>query len=181
MDKNAWLIEMAAHVSKRSTCLRRNVGCVLVNARGHVLATGYNGVAAGLPNCNEIAVADRCTRCGAELKASNMCMSCSHVHLGSDGLTHPNACSGALAPPDQPQSAAGGCEAIHAEQNALLQCGDVSAIEACFVTLSPCVTCTKLLMNTSCARIVFRDAYEPQHDAARDLWARKAGRLWVRA
>jgi deoxycytidylate deaminase len=46
-------IEMAKLVAQRTTCLRRAVGCVLVNARGHVLATGYNGVAGGQPHCNE--------------------------------------------------------------------------------------------------------------------------------
>lgn len=67
------------------------------------------------------------------------------------------------------------CEALHAEQNALLQCRDVFTIDTAYVTASPCVTCTKLLMNTSCQRIVFLDEY-PQ-PAAKDLW-RSIGRPW---
>jgi dCMP deaminase len=67
------------------------------------------------------------------------------------------------------------CEALHAEQNALLQCEDVYAIVAAYVTASPCVTCTKLFMNTSCQEIVFLEEYP--HTQARDLWE-GSGRVW---
>lgn len=66
-----------------------------------------------------------------------------------------------------------GCEALHAEQNALLQCKDAQAIETAYVTLFPCLTCTKLLLNTSCKRIVYSEDYvQPK---AVELWER-AGR-----
>lgn len=48
---NAYFLNMAFLVASRATCARRQVGCVLVNQRNHVIATGYNGNAAGLPNC----------------------------------------------------------------------------------------------------------------------------------
>ena len=144
--KDAWAMELARVTARRSTCLRRAVGCVLLNARGHVLATGYNGVAAGLPHCNE---------------------------LGTIESSYPHACPGATAASGTQLDA---CLAIHAEQNALLQCRDVYEIDACVVTVSPCVTCTKLLMNTSCRRIIYADEYA--HNAeAENLW-RRAGREW---
>src|SRR5689334_20181011 len=31
------------------------------------------------------------------------------------------------------------CEAIHAEQNALLQCKDVQTIHTCYISCSPCI------------------------------------------
>ncbi len=144
--KDQWAQLLALVTSMRGTCLRRQVGCVLVNARGHVLATGYNGVAAGLPHCNQ------------------------HDPFCATG--YPHACEGAFAPSGTELDQ---CEAVHAEQNALLQCKDVYAIDTCYVTASPCVTCTKLLLNTSCRRIVFSEAYP--HPEARTLWER-AGRLW---
>lgn len=71
------------------------------------------------------------------------------------------------------------CEAVHAEQNALLQCKDVALIDTCYVTTAPCVTCVKLLLNTSCRRIVFSESY-PHADAAYELWQAKGGRVWQR-
>jgi dCMP deaminase len=67
------------------------------------------------------------------------------------------------------------CEAIHAEQNALLQCPDHARIHYCITTASPCVTCLKLLLNTPCQVIFFREEYP--HSQARVYWER-AGRLW---
>ena len=69
------------------------------------------------------------------------------------------------------------CEAVHAEQNALLQCRNVFEIDTCYVTVSPCMTCTKLLLNTSCQTIVFEEDYVDQK--ARLLWERH-DRKWVR-
>lgn len=48
-----YFLEMAKLVSKRSTCLRRKVGAVLVKDK-RILATGYNGAPSGLPHCLEI-------------------------------------------------------------------------------------------------------------------------------
>jgi len=63
------------------------------------------------------------------------------------------------------------CEAVHAEQNALLQCRDVMQIATAYCTDSPCVHCVKLLLNTSCQRIVFRRLYP--HSESERLWDRK--------
>lgn len=145
-SRDEWAMKLALLTAQRTTCCRRAVGCVLLNARGHVLATGYNGVAAGLPHCNE------------------------HDPFFETG--YPHACSGANAPSGTNLD---GCQAIHAEQNAMLQCKDVYSIHTCYVTASPCMTCIKLLLNTSCERIVFVEEYP--HSAAKELWT-GAGRAW---
>ena len=61
-----------------------------------------------------------------------------------------------------------GCMAIHAEQNALLQCPDTRDIKAAYCTTQPCLTCTKLLLNTSCQSIVYLQPYP--HEIAVNLW-----------
>lgn len=69
------------------------------------------------------------------------------------------------------------CEAIHAEANALMRCPDVLAARYCFVTVSPCVDCVKLLLNTGVFEIVFRRPYS--HDrVAGDRWC-ATGRYWT--
>jgi len=51
------------------------------------------------------------------------------------------------------------CEAVHAESNALIQCMDAERIHTAYCTASPCWECAKKLLNTSCKRVVFREAY----------------------
>ncbi len=47
-----YFMDIAKLVSTRSTCLRRQVGAVLVKDK-NIIATGYNGVARGLVHCSE--------------------------------------------------------------------------------------------------------------------------------
>lgn len=47
-----YFLEVAHLVSKRSTCLRRRVGAVLVKDK-KILATGYNGAPSGLKHCSD--------------------------------------------------------------------------------------------------------------------------------
>lgn len=44
-------MEMAEVTAKRATCARRQVGAVIVDSRGYILSTGYNGLPAGFPHC----------------------------------------------------------------------------------------------------------------------------------
>jgi dCMP deaminase len=48
-----YFMELSRLVSKRSTCLRRHVGAVLVKDK-RILATGYNGAPSGLAHCLDI-------------------------------------------------------------------------------------------------------------------------------
>jgi len=48
-----YFLELAHLVAKRSTCLRRSVGAVIVKNK-RILATGYNGAPAGLKHCIDI-------------------------------------------------------------------------------------------------------------------------------
>lgn len=150
-----YLMELAIVAAKRTTCIRRAVGCVLSNSRGHVLAVGYNGVAAGMPHCNE-------PKPGLDhwqqIEAQPECF--------------PHACKGHDLPPGQDS-----CEAVHAEQNALLQCQDPWTIDTAYVTLSPCKPCVKLLMNTGCRRIVFLE--ELADPWPKEQWL-KLGREWLK-
>lgn len=61
------------------------------------------------------------------------------------------------------------CVAIHAEQNALMQCSDVMSIHSVYCTTAPCVHCTKMLLNTGAKNIYFVDNY-PHADQSRSIW-----------
>ena len=48
-----YFLRITKEVAQRSTCLRRQVGALLVLDK-HILKTGYNGAPSGLPHCLEI-------------------------------------------------------------------------------------------------------------------------------
>ncbi len=52
-----------------------------------------------------------------------------------------------------------GCMATHAEQNALLQCDNTMDIDTIFLTTAPCITCAKLIGNTSCKTVIYSEKY----------------------
>lgn len=136
ISRDAWAIQLATYTAKRSTCRRRSVGCLLLNEKGHIIATGYNGTPMKFNHCVD---SPQCPSAFAESGTS-----------------------------------LDGCYAVHAEQNALLQCKDVWDIDTAYVTAAPCITCTKLLLNTSCNRIVFLEDYPT---SGRVLWE-GMGRTW---
>lgn len=47
-----YFLEIAGVVARRSTCLRRHVGAVLVRDR-FIISTGYNGAPTGIRHCSE--------------------------------------------------------------------------------------------------------------------------------
>ncbi|MBL0717546.1 MAG: cytidine/deoxycytidylate deaminase family protein [Desulfosarcina sp.] len=54
-DRPSWekyFMDIAFLVAKRSTCLRRSVGAVIVKNK-RILATGYNGAPSGISHCSE--------------------------------------------------------------------------------------------------------------------------------
>lgn len=52
-DIDEYFLKVASVVAERSTCRRHHVGAVAVKGK-HILATGYNGAAAGLKDCLEL-------------------------------------------------------------------------------------------------------------------------------
>lgn len=55
-DRPSWdeyFMDIVELVSKRSTCLRRKVGAVLVRDK-RILSTGYNGAPTGIQHCGEV-------------------------------------------------------------------------------------------------------------------------------
>jgi len=53
LSLDEYFMEIAKVVKKRSTCLRRQVGAVLVKDK-RIIATGCNGAPSGLEHCLEI-------------------------------------------------------------------------------------------------------------------------------
>lgn len=111
-------------VKTRSTCMRRQVGAVIVRDK-RILTTGYNGTPSGLKHCSKVG----CLR--EELKIPS-------------GERHEL------------------CRGIHAEQNAIIQAalfGVPIQNSTIYTNLSPCILCTKMIINSGITRIVTREPY----------------------
>lgn len=52
-DWNEYFMQIAKLIATRSTCIRKQVGAVIVKDR-HILATGYNGSPQGTKHCTEL-------------------------------------------------------------------------------------------------------------------------------
>lgn len=146
ISKDEYYLGIALAVSKRSTCLKRHYGCVIVND-DIIIATGYNGSPRGEKNCCDIG---KCKRENAERYSDYT-----------------------------------NCNAVHAEQNAIiaaqrknmiggtvyLACEEVVDVEAKIEGISsigkrqeyiedknpiPCNICLNMLKNAGIVRIVNR-------------------------
>ena len=62
-----YFLNMARLVSLRSTCKRRQVGCILVDSNNYVVATGYNGVPKGFTHCLDNPCAGAAAKSGTQL------------------------------------------------------------------------------------------------------------------
>lgn len=82
-----------------------------------------------------------------------------------------NPCAGASLPSGTGLEL---CEAIHAEQNALIRCKEPNSVHTAYVTTFPCIHCFKMLANTSCARIVYCHGYGDHTSPVMELNAKLA-------
>jgi len=90
ISKDKYFMAIAKVVALRSTCLRRAVGCVLVNDKGHIIGTGYNGVVAGQTHCSNSpcpsarfpsgTALDRCFAIHAEVNAVSQCLEVQEIY-----------------------------------------------------------------------------------------------------
>lgn len=117
-------MEIAALVARRSTCLRRQVGAVMVKGK-NILATGYNGTPSGITHCEQTG--------------------CLRQQLNVPSGERHELCRG-----------------LHAEQNAIIQAakhGINIADATLYCTNSPCIICSKMLINAGVQRIIYREGY----------------------
>ncbi len=76
-----YFMEMAHVVSKRSTCLRRKVGAILVKDK-HILSTGYNGAPKGLSHCVDVG----CIRKDMSVKSGERHELCRGLHAEQNAI-----------------------------------------------------------------------------------------------
>lgn len=100
ISRDAYYLGIAKAVSKRSTCLRRQYGAVIV-CNDEIVSTGYNGSPRGEVNCCDVGICHRVNRehndgnyaiCPAVHAEQNAIISASRVELfGSTLYLYGNA------------------------------------------------------------------------------------------
>lgn len=79
ISKDEMFLQICDVLSKRATCLRRGVGCVIVDKNGYILSTGYNGVPGRLPHCSELG-------CFVNCAPGESIDSCNAVHAEQNAI-----------------------------------------------------------------------------------------------
>jgi len=74
-------MKIAADVSSRSTCLRRNVGAIIVKDK-RILSTGYNGAPTGITHCT----AETCLRTRYNVPSGEKHELCRGLHAEQNAI-----------------------------------------------------------------------------------------------
>jgi dCMP deaminase len=77
-----YFMNIAEDVAKRSTCIRRQIGAVIVNTKKEIVATGYNGNPRGQKHCSEIG----CIRDIENIPSGERSEVCTAVHAEQNAL-----------------------------------------------------------------------------------------------
>jgi len=155
-DWDKYFIEIAKQVAKRSTCIRRPVGAVIVDKSNVIVSTGYNGPVRGASHCAQL----ECTTC-RHYKVTRRY--CEKRHL----TTYPNSrCdhwvkseNTSVCIRDLQKTLHGAsydkCPGVHAEMNALIFAGKLAKGGTMYVNTWPCFQCAKLMINAEIAKLVY--------------------------
>ena len=112
-------------IATRHSCLKRGVGAVLVKDKS-IIGTGYNGAARGIVSCLELGY-------------------CNYEYLASEEIAK-NA--GDLKSIKEQFKIY--CQAVHAEANAMSQCGHERANgSTLYITNAPCPRCSQDIIITN--------------------------------
>ena len=82
VSKHNYYLDIAETVAKRSTCLRRHYGAVIVN-HDEIVSTGYVGAPRGRQNCSDI---NRCIRMELKIPRGQRYELCRSVHAEANAI-----------------------------------------------------------------------------------------------
>lgn len=127
LSKDEYYINIAKAVSKRSTCLRRQYGAVIIN-NDEIVSTGYNGSPRGEINCCDIGT---CKRLDEPHNSGNY-SDCHSVHAEQNAIISASR-----------KEMIGATLYLYGEE-------DGKIIEDC----APCPICSRIIKNSGIIRVV---------------------------
>ena len=132
-DKHNYYLDIAQTILERATCLRNNVGAVIVK-NDEIISTGYNGAPRGRANCCDLGV---CRREQLGIPRGQRYELCRSVHAEQNAI---------IAAPRN--------EMIGATLY-LAMCN--SKTGALVPDASPCNMCRRMIINAGIERVIIRN------------------------
>lgn len=130
-------------VAQRSTCLRYQVGALIVRD-GRIVSMGYNGPVSGRPECIKLPTFE-------ELISSPEYAGRPAFQVINELNNDPRLCEGP------------GCtRSLHAETNAIAFAAKAGvSVDGCtlYCSLSPCINCAKVIVNSGIKEVKFLEKY----------------------
>ncbi len=140
INKTAYFKEIVQVVSKRSTCIKVQVGAIIVNEDDKIISIGMNGVSSGHIHCQDFWNEYYETRKEYYQTIEDFINSDEFKNLHSDF---------------QKQNE------IHAEVNAIITPSKRELINSSiYVTLSPCIDCAKMIIASGIKNVYYINKYE---------------------
>ncbi len=132
-DKVNYYLDLADVVSKRSTCLRKHYGAVIVK-NDEVISTGYNGAPRGRKNCTDLGY---CIRQQLGVQRGERYELCRAVHAEANAI-------------------------ISSERDKMIGatiylCGREEATGEYVRNMCSCSMCKRLIINAGIEKVVVRD------------------------
>lgn len=126
-----YFIEIAQVISKRSTCMRRRYGAVIVN-NNIIVSTGYNGSEKGAVNCVDI---QQCKRQELNIPKGERYELCSAVHAEQNAIINGDPVK---------------------MKGATIYVAGYNEDDS-FASGEPCLLCRRMIKNASINKVVYLD------------------------
>lgn len=124
--------QICSVVAQRSTCLRSQVGALIVRD-GRIISMGYNGPVSGMPACSK-----------------------------PGGSQQVLIIAGVLEPTGTECMGPGCTRSLHAETNAIAFAARAGvSVEGCtmYCSMSPCINCAKVIVNSGIKELKYLEEY----------------------
>lgn len=135
--KDNYYLDIAEAVSKKSTCLRRQFGAVIVN-NDEVLSTGFNGAPRGRTNCSDLPTG--CVREKLHIPRGERYELCRSVHAEANAIIS--------------------CSRDRMLNGTLYLVGKDVATGSYVPQTNPCSMCKRLILNAGISKVVCRENSE---------------------
>lgn len=135
INKDNYYLKIAEVVSIRSTCLKRNYGCVIVK-NDEIISTGYNGSSRGEINCCDTGI---CNRLDVEHNSGNY-SDCPAVHAEQNAMLSASR-----------SEMIGATMYLYGTEYSKI--GVPASIKNC----EPCPICMRMIKNSGIERIINKD------------------------